>query len=381
LPWELRDRFGGRFDRIDLRTDVSGLPHAKDLPPLMTDIIRLRKGGVGGQFWSVWVPSSLQGELAVQTTIEQIDLVARMTALYPDAFARAETMAAARGKIAALIGIEGGHQINNQLSVLRQFYALGARYMTLTHSSNNDWADSATDNPKHGGLTPFGKVVVREMNRLGMMVDLSHVSPRTMADALDVTRSPVIFSHSNARALAGHPRNVPDTILLRLKKNGGVVMVNFCSDYVSDAFKIWLADRAAEQARLATPPYVGIYIGQPDKVAAALDQWDKDHPKPVVSISDVADHIEHIVKVAGIDHVGIGSDFDGTIDLPTGLDSADDFPALILELLRRGWSNADAEKLTRGNILRVMKGNERVAARLQATEQPSDANIEMDKVK
>jgi membrane dipeptidase len=381
LPWEIRDRFRGDFDKIDLRTNTSSLPKAPDFPPLMTDIPRLRKGGVGAQFWSVWVPADLAGPVAVQTTLEQIDIVVRMTARYPDIFARANTAAdidriEASGKIAALIGIEGGHQINNQLSVLRQMFDLGARYMTLTHTSNNDWADSATDNPKHGGLTPFGKQVVLEMNRLGMMVDLSHVSAKTMTDALDVTRSPVIFSHSNARALGSHPRNVPDDILVRLKQNGGIIMVNFCSEYLNDAFNNWVANRAGEQARLITPPYAGIYIGQPERAAAALAQWEKTHPKPVVTIAQVADHIDHIVKIAGIDHVGIGSDFDGTNDLPVGLDSADDYPALLIELLKRGWSDGNVAKLTGGNLLRVMAANEKIAAHLQQTENPSNLRIE-----
>ena len=381
LPWEIRDRFKGDFDKVDLRTDVSALPHPADLPPLMTDIPRLRRGGVGAQFWSVWVPADLTGPVAIQTTIEQIDIVARMSARYSDTFARANTVADIRrakvdGKIASLIGIEGGHQINNQLSVLRQMYDLGARYMTLTHTTNNDWADSATDNPKYNGLTLFGKQVVREMNRLGMMVDLSHVSAKTMADALDVTQAPVIFSHSNARALGSHPRNVPDDILVRLKQNGGIVMVNFCSEYLSDAFNNWVANRAGEQARLVTPPYAGIYIGQPEKAAEALAHWDTAHPKPVVTIAQVADHIDHIVKIAGVDHVGIGSDFDGTSDLPVGLDSADDYPALFNELLRRGWNDGDVAKLSGGNLLRVMAANERTAARLQQTETPSNARIE-----
>ncbi len=383
LPWEIRDRFKGDFDKVDLRTNVSFLPHPADLSPLMTDITRLRKGGVGAQFWSVWVPAALAGPVAVQTTLEQIDIVARMETRYPDTFARANRAAdirriAASGKIASLIGIEGGYQINNQLSVLRQMYDLGARYMTLTHSSNNDWADSATDNPKHNGLTAFGKQVVREMNRLGMMLDLSHVSAKTMADALNVTQAPVIFSHSNARALGSHPRNVPDDILVRLKANGGIVMVNFCSEYISDAFNNWVANRAGEQARLVTPPYAGIYIGQPEKAAAALAAWDKAHPKPAVTIAQVADHI---VKIAGVDHVGIGSDFDGTNDLPIGLDSADDYPALLRELLKRGWSDANVTKLTSGNLLRVMAVNEEIATRLQQSEPLSNARIEdVDKI-
>jgi membrane dipeptidase len=381
LPWEIRDRFKGDFDQVDLRTDVSTLPHVKTVPPLMTDIPRLRKGGVGAQFWSVWVPSDTIGPIAVQNTIEQIDIVTRMVARYPDSLAMAKTAADIRwiqasGKIASLIGVEGGHQINNQLSVLRQFYDLGARYMTLTHSRNTDWADSATQNPEHNGLTAFGKTVVQEMNRLGMMIDISHVSPKTMADVLDTSQSPVIFSHSNARTVTEHPRNVPDNILARMPKNGGVVMVNFYSGYVSNAYNQWDADRSAEQARIATPPFSGLYLGQPERAAAALAAWDKAHPKPLVTVSDVADHFDHIRKIAGIDHVGIGSDFDGVDGVPVGLDSADDYPALLAELLKRGWSDADVAKVTGGNLLRVMEANEKTATRLQKDQQPSNARIE-----
>jgi membrane dipeptidase len=381
LPWEIRDRFKGDYDKVDLNTDISVLPHAKDLPPLMTDIPRLRKGGVGAQFWSVWVPSDTSGPISVQTTIEQIDIVTRMTARYGDSFAMAKTAGDIRriqasGKIASLIGIEGGHQINNQLSVLRQMYDLGARYMTLTHSRNTDWGDSATENPLHNGLTPFGKTVVREMNRLGMMVDISHVSPKTMTDVLDVSRSPVIFSHSNARSVTEHPRNVPDDILKRMPKNGGIVMVNFYPGYISNAYSQWDADRSAEKARIATPPFSGLYLGQPERAAAALEAWDKAHPKPLVTVSDVADHFDHVRKIAGIEHVGIGSDFDGVDSVPVGLDSADDYPALLAELLKRGWSDADVAKATGGNLLRVMEANEKIAARLQQSETPSNARIE-----
>lgn len=380
LSWEIRDRFKGDFGAIDLSKDVSNLPHAKDLLPIMTDIPRLRKGGVGAQFWSVWVPSDTSGPIAVQNTLEQIDIVTRLTARYLDDFAMAKTAQDIRriqssGKIASLIGIEGGHQINNQLSVLRQMYDLGARYMTLTHSRNTDWADSATEDPKHNGLTPFGKQVVLEMNRLGMMVDLSHVSPKTMADVLDTSKSPVIFSHSNARAVAEHPRNVPDDILKRMPKNDGIVMVNFYSGYISNAYNKWDADRSAEKARIATPPFSGLYLGQPERANAALAAWDKANPRPIVTVSDVADHFDHIRKIAGADHIGIGSDFDGVDAVPVGLDSADDYPALLIELLKRGWSDADVAKVTGGNLLRVMAANEKIAERLQQTQKPSNARI------
>ena len=381
FPWEVRDRFKGDWSKFDLRADTSKLPHAIAASPLMTDIPRLRKGGVGGQFWSVWVPSDLPGSEAVQITTEQIDLVKTMAARYADTFELALTSTDIRriegaGKIASLIGIEGGHQINNQLSVLRQFYELGARYMTLTHSRNTAWADSATDNPVHNGLTAFGKEVVREMNRLGMLVDISHVSPDTMRDALDVTAAPVIFSHSSARAVTEHPRNIPDDILLRLKQNGGVAMINFYPGYVSLAYSHWEADRAGEQARLSTPPFVGLYLGQPELATAELKRWDDANPKPLVSIGDVVKHAVHMREIAGIDHIGIGSDFDGIPEGPVGLASVEDYPNLLMELMRLGWSDEDLRKLTGGNVLRVLHDAEVVALRLRATRPPSMTKIE-----
>jgi membrane dipeptidase len=245
----------------------------------------------------------------------------------------------ASGKIASLIGIEGGHQINNSLAVLRQMYDLGARYMTLTHTLNTDWADSATDTPAHHGLTQFGEEVVREMNRMGMLVDLSHVSPETMKAALAVSAAPVMFSHSSARALVDHPRNVADDVLQLVAKNGGVVMVNFVPGYVSEARRKWDADRAAEQARFSNPPYGGLYIGQPERASAALAAWEAEHPKPAVTLGEVADHIEHVRRVAGVDHVGLGSDFDGITDTPVGLEGVNRYPALLIELMRRGWND------------------------------------------
>jgi len=369
LPWEIRARFKSDLTQIDLGRDTSRLSAPADGAPLMTDIPRLRAGRVGGQFWSVWVPVTLQGFEAVQTTFEQIDLVKRMCASHPADLEMAYTAADVRRvhkshKVACLIGIEGGHQINGSLAVLRQMYAAGARYLTLTHTANTDWADSATAAPVHHGLTPFGVDVIHEMNRLGMMVDLSHVSPDTMRAALAATLAPVIFSHSSARALDDHPRNVPDDILHRVAQNGGVVMVNFAPGYVSDARNRWDADRAAELSRFDSPPYAGLYIGQPERAKAALARWDESHPKPVVTLSQVADHIEHIRAVAGVDHVGLGSDFDGIDDTPTGLSGVDAYPALLAELMRRGWSDADVAKVAGGNVLRVMAEGERVAARL-----------------
>jgi len=381
LPWELRDRFKGDLSRIDLGKDTSRVSPPPDAVPLMTDIPRLRAGHVGAQFWSVWIPTDIRGPQAVQTTIEQIDLVKAMTARYATDLSMAYSSGEIRrlhksGKIASLIGVEGGHQINNSLAVLRAYYDLGARYLTLTHTSNTAWADSATDAPAHRGLTLFGKEVVREMNRLGMMVDLSHVSADTMRAALEVSEAPVIFSHSSARALVDHPRDVPDDVLHQVAGNGGVVMVNFYPGYVSEARRRWDADRAAEQTRYNSPPYDGLYIGQPERAKAALEQWDRNNPKPQVVLAEVADHIDHIRAVAGVDHVGLGSDFDGVSETPAGLDGVDKYPALLAELARRGWSDDDLGKVAGGNLLRVMAQVEAVSARLRAQRGPSAATIE-----
>ena len=381
LPWNIRERFGGDLSKIDLGSDTAKIAPPAGEPALMTDIPRLRAGHVGAQFWSVWIPVTTTGPAAVQTTIEQIDLVKAMAARWPRDFAMAYSAADIRnaereGKVASLIGVEGGHQIDDSLAVLREYYDLGARYMTLTHATNTAWADSATDAPKHNGLTPFGKAVVREMNRIGMLVDLSHVSEATMRAALEVTRAPVIYSHSSARALTDHPRDVPDDVLRLVAKNGGVVMVNFAPGYVSEARRKWDADFAAEKARLDSPPFGGLYIGDPERAKAALEKWKSEHPAPTVGVKDVADHVEHIRDVAGVDHVGIGSDFDGIPEAPTGLDGVDKYPALIAELARRGWSDADLSKLAGANLLRAMEGAEKVAAHLRATELPSQVTIE-----
>jgi membrane dipeptidase len=369
LPWEIRDRYKSDLALIDLSSDTHHLPVGEGQTALMTDIPRLRAGQVGAQFWSVWIPVDISGFQAVQMTLEQIDLVKRMTARYPADFAMAYSAADIRRihksrRIASLIGIEGGHQINNSLAVLRQMYAAGARYMTLTHTSNTSWADSATDAPAHGGLTPFGIEVVHEMNRLGMLVDLSHVSPETMRAALAASRAPVIFSHSSARALVDHPRNVPDDVLRALAVNGGVVMANFAPIYVSDARNRWQSDRSAEQTRFNSPPYAGLYIGQPDRAKAALAEWDAQHPRPVTTLAQVADHIEYLRKVAGVDHIGIGSDFDGIPDAPVGLEGVDRYPALLAELMRRGWSDADIGKLAGENLLRAMAAAEQISGKL-----------------
>ena len=370
LPWEIRQNFAGRFDRLDLTADTSHLSSS-----LQTDLPRLRQGHVGGQFWSVWIPTTLRGTEAVQVTLEQIDLVRRMVARYPTELELAYTAADIRrieraGRIASLIGVEGGHQIGNSPAALRSFFALGVRYMTLAHSSNNDFVDSATDAPVHHGLTPFGKAIVHEMNRLGMIVDLSHVSAEAMRQALAETRAPVIFSHSSARAIVDHPRDVPDDVLRLLPANGGVVMVNFYSGFISEPYRRRAADRAAEEARLKA-----LHPGDPERRAAALAEWERAHPRPATTIGDVADHIDHVRQIAGVDHVGIGSDFDGVDgELPAGLEGVDRYPALFQELARRGWSDQDLAKLAGGNVLRAMERVEQVAVSMRA-EPPMTATI------
>jgi membrane dipeptidase len=383
LPWEIRTRFASDLAKVDLSRSTLALPAPEGSPPLMTDIPRLRAGHVGGQFWSVFIPVEVKGPAAVQMTVEQIDIVKQMCARYPNDFAMAYTAADVMrahkaGRIAALIGVEGGHQINDSLDVLRAYYDLGARYMTLTHSANTAWADSATDNPAHHGLTPFGKEVVREMNRLGMLIDLSHVSEETMRAALAVSEAPVIYSHSSARAIVDHPRDVPDDVLRLVAANGGVVMVNFFPGYVSEARRRWDADRAAEVARFNSPPFGGLYIGQPERAKAAMAEWERAHPQPPVGIGDVADHIDHIRKVAGVEHVGLGSDFDGIPEAPAGLDGVDKYPALLAELARRGWSDADLARVAGGNALRALARAEEVSVRLRATRLPSSATLAMD---
>jgi membrane dipeptidase len=361
-PEVLAEREGDARWTVDLRNHLGtgdGLYN--------TDITRLRQGMVGGQFWSVWVSPSLPGPEQVKQTLEQIALVQSLAERYPDTFAMARTAADVRrihkgGRIASLIGVEGGGQFDSSFGVLRAYRALGAGYLTLTHSRNLDWADSATDDPKHDGLTEFGESVVLELNRLGMLVDLSHVSEATMLDALRVSKAPVMFSHSSARAIVDHPRNVSDTVLKQVAANGGVVMINFAPIYVSDANRRWSSDRDAEKARLNAPPFGGLHIGQPERAAAALVEWEKANPQPSVTLAMVADHIEYIAKIAGVDHVGIGSDYDGVgKDLPVGLGDVSTYPALLAEMMRRGWSDADVAKLAGGNILRVMDAAETVA--------------------
>ncbi len=362
VPGELRDRYHNviaTFDFTDTRVNAEGHPADR---AMHTDIQRLRQGRVGAQFWSVYVSADLPEPLAVQTTLEQIDVAKRLVARYPEDLAYALNAdqveaAMASGKIASLIGMEGGHSIGSSLAVLRQMYDLGARYMTLTHSKNTPWADSATDAPVHGGLTDFGKLVVQEMNRLGMLVDLSHVSEKTMHDALDVAKAPVIFSHSGARGVNQHPRNVPDSVLRRLPQNGGVVMVVAYPAFVKEDVRQYFADRAAEAARLAD-----LWLGAPDAVTGGLDAWDASHPLPQAAVSDMADHIDRIRALAGIDHIAIGGDFDGIPITLSDMPDVSAYPALFSELARRGYSKFDLEKIASRNMMRVMRAAEAVAA-------------------
>lgn len=358
LPWQVSERWQGDARRLDVTQDLSQLT-----PPMHTDIARLRAGGMGGQFWSVYVPAELEGPEAAAQVMVQIDLVRELTRRHPDVFEMAYTAddierIHGEGRIASLLGMEGGNALNNSLAVLRSFQALGVRYITLTHSATLDWADSSTGEPLHDGLTPFGVAVVREMNRLGMLVDLSHVSEATMNDALDAARAPVIFSHSSAFALNNHARNVPDAVLRRVTENGGVVMVTFVPGFISQEIRDWSLLRIAERDRL-------VALGRDEAgVAAGLTVWAEEHPTPVATLSQVADHIEHIRDVAGIDHVGLGGDFDGIPTTIEGLDGVEDYPALLEELARRGWSDEDLGKLVGGNVLRVMRRVEAVAAEL-----------------
>jgi membrane dipeptidase len=360
-PWAVRENVQRDLDKLDI---------TRPQPSIHTDIARLRAGGVGGQFWSVYTPSDLAGQTAVTATLEQIDIVHQMMRKYPEAFELALTAADVErifkaGRIASLIGMEGGHSIDNSLAALRMFHRLGARYMTLTHSKSTPWADSATDTP-HGGLTPFGEQVVREMNWLGMLVDLSHVSPDTMADAIRVSEAPVIFSHSSARAVNDVPRNVPDNVLQMLPGNGGIVMVTFVPGFLSPKVAAWNLLQTAELNRLQQQ------VPSDDAARkSALDAWTKANPAPRATISDAADHIDHIRKVAGIDHIGLGGDFDGITSVPEGLEDVSKYPALTAELLRRGYQDDEVKKILGLNILRVMRAAEGVAGRLQKQRPPS----------
>jgi len=362
VPEQLRERRKNLIAGFDF-TDTTGTADpANDRQAMHTDLQRLRAGHVGAQFWSVYVSASLPEPQAVQATLEQIDVLKRLVAAHPRELQLVTTADDAQkamkaGRIASMIGMEGGHSIGGSLAVLRQMYALGARYMTITHFKNLAWADSATDKPEHDGLTDFGKDVVREMQRIGMLVDLSHVSAATMNDALDVARAPVIFSHSGARAVGSHPRNVPDEVLTRVKDNGGIVMVVTLPSYVSEQVRSYNVRMAAEKARFEADK-----VGDPAGAEAALAAWVSANPPPKASIAQVADHVDHIVKVAGIDHVGLGGDFDGMSATVVGMEDVSTYPALFTELARRGYSQADLEKISSQNMLRVMRAAETYAA-------------------
>jgi membrane dipeptidase len=364
LLWEARQRVGYDFDRLD----VAGAC------PTHTDLPRLRRGGVGGQFWSVFVPASLAGDDAVSATLEQVDAGHQLVARYAGELAFARTpeeveRAWGSGRIASMLGAEGGHSINSSLATLRMLHVLGVRYMTLTHNSNVPWADSATDEPAAGGLTRFGVEVVREMNRIGMLVDLSHVSPDTMRDALTATEVPVIFSHSSARAVCDSPRNVPDDVLERLRANNGVCMVTFVPMFVNPDAAAWRAELTATAAAR------GITPANADEYSAFTDDWRAKNPTPKATLEDVVRHVEHVREVAGVDHVGLGGDYDGTSTLPEGLEDVSGYPRLLSALADRGWSDADLGKLTSGNVLRVWRDAETGAQELQAQRGPSLATI------
>jgi len=366
LAWALRESRSQDLSTTDLAGPV-GFTH--------TDLPRLAEGGVGAQFWSVYVPVSLAGEAAVAATLEQIDFVLHMIGSYPGRLELALTAAEverifAAGKVASLIGAEGGHSIAGSLGVLRLLHRLGVRYLTLTHNANVPWADSATDVPAAGGLTAFGRQVVGEMQRLGMLVDLSHTSPGTIRDAFDVAEAPVIYSHSSARALCDHPRNVPDEMLARLRDNNGVCMVTFVPAFVSQSCRDWEQALAAEMERRGMDPW--------DRAsrAAMRREYARRTPPPRATLAQVADHVEHVREVAGVDHVGLGGDFDGTDDVPDGLADVSCYPALLAELLGRGWSEQDCARLAGGNVMRVMREAEAAAAAISARRGPSMARIE-----
>lgn len=368
LPWAMREYAAAPLDveAYDISKPTKG----------MTDIARMRKGGMGGQFWSVYIPGEIRDSGYARVQLEQIDIARRVIERYPKDLQFARTAAEVRaahkaGRIGSLLGMEGGHAIENSLGALRAYYALGARYMTLTHNVTLDWADAALDKPVHGGLTPFGKEVVREMNRLGMLVDLSHVSPGVMSHALDVTEAPVLFSHSAARALTDVARNVPDSILARLPKNGGVVMVTFVPGFTSQAVVNFAAQERAVRDSIAK--------ALPGNKAAqdkALDAWRAAHPAPRSTIKDVADHMDHIKQVAGAAHVGMGGDFDGITEVVEGLEDVSTYPALLAELVKRGWTDTEIRGVAGENVLRVLQRAEQVAARLQKTRPASTKTIQ-----
>ncbi|WP_292041505.1 MULTISPECIES: dipeptidase [unclassified Brevundimonas] len=360
LPWAIRQGYGNDVHGVDLTTDLSMSTR------LHTDIPRLREGGVGGQFWSVYVSANMSQLEAAKATFEQIDTVKRIIGAHPDVFEMATTAddivrIHRQGKIASLIGMEGGYSIDDSLGLLREFRRAGALYMTLTHSKSTNWADAGTDAPKWGGLNAFGEEVVKEMNRIGMMVDLSHVSAETMKDAIRVSEAPVIFSHSSALGVTGHPRNVPDDVLGLMASNGGIVMVTFVPGFINEQVREWGANRVAQQARLNS-----LHPGDPERVRRELAEWVAANPVPRATLDDVVAHIQYVRDKAGIDHVGLGGDFDGVDSLPVGVEAVDAYPRILAELIKRGWTDADIRKLTGENMLRVMRGVEAVAARKQS---------------
>jgi membrane dipeptidase len=368
LAEQLREIYQSSIDGLA----SGGASRAK---PLMTDMARLHAGRVGGQFWSVWIDGTIKGDEAIRETLEQIDIVSRLIRAYPRDLEQAYTAddivrIHKSGRVASLIGIEGGRQIGGSLAALRQFYRLGARYMTLTHNQTTEWADSGTDEPKYDGLSSFGLQVVKEMNRLGMLVDISHVAPSTMKDAITASRAPVIFSHSDVAALNPHPRSVPDDVLRLLPANGGVIMVTFVPPFLAAESWAWGREQSAEQARLKS-----LYSFDKARQEAELKSWEASHPTPKVTVATVADHIEHAVTIAGHDYVGIGGDLDGIDRTVTGLDGVEDYPNLFAELIRRGWSDENLAKLAGGNILRALRQAEAVAAAMK-DEPPGMATLE-----
>jgi membrane dipeptidase len=371
VPWQYRQRVGNRLDAIDLARDTTGVEPS----PMHTDIPRLREGRVGGQFWSVYVAPAMSGPEAVKAQLEQIDIARRMIDRHQDfefvTTADGVESAFAEGRIASMLGMEGGHVLDNSLATLRMFHEAGARYLTLTHWQAHDWADSATDAPRHDGLTRFGREVVREMNWLGMLVDLSHVHPKTMHDALDVTEAPVIFSHSSAMGVTAHPRNVPDEVLDRLPDNGGVVMVTFVPSFVSTEVHEWNANRSAEEARLGA-----LHVGAPDRVEAGMERWEEANPQPRATLEQVADHIDYIRDRIGAGHIGIGGDYDGITTIPEGLEDVSTYPALFAELIRRGYGREELRQIAGLNVLRVMRAAEQVSARLRGEREASDVKFE-----
>lgn len=368
-PWQYRNRVGYKFSELDFY-DTTQLENA-----MHTDIPRLKEGRIGAQWWSVYVNAQIPEDEAVVRTMEQVDFVYRMAQKYPDVFEMAYTADDVErifedGKIASLIGMEGGHSIANSLAVLRRFYDLGARYMTITHSRTLDWADAAGDLPRHNGLNEFGEEVIREMNRLGMLVDLSHTTPETMRDAIEISEAPVIYSHSSARAVSGHVRNVPDEILPLVKENNGIIMVTYVESFVSEELRRHYAEREAYQSKVEY-----LHPGEIEVIADKMEEWNSIHEAPKSTLEQVADHIDHIRDQIGVDYIGIGGDFDGVTSLPAGLEDVSTYPDLFAELLSRGYSEEDLRKIAGSNMLRVMRGAEEVSKKLQEEREPSEVLI------